>query len=96
MLTISAPVILAVVVVGVLVAAFSRGRWDSPSWLTIFSVVVSHLVIRQLMEKAFKGTATWLLIAFEVSCGILIATLLSPVYHHLRGRGGATQDSVSV
>ncbi|MFJ4152938.1 hypothetical protein ACIP10_35950 [Streptomyces galbus] len=80
-------VMSAVIVVTVVATATARGRWSGPWWLTLAAAFVIYPVSHTLLERIDDAPGGWLRLAFQVSCVGLVAILLAPVYHRLRGSG---------
>ncbi|MGW3151906.1 hypothetical protein ACWDG1_46435 [Streptomyces sp. NPDC001177] len=77
---------IAVVVVALAVIVASRGRWSGPMWVIQAGMVLAYPLSRLLAERAGQDTNGWLQWSFDISCALLVATLVGPVHHRQRGR----------
>ncbi|WP_217142973.1 hypothetical protein [Streptomyces sp. AC627_RSS907] len=82
----------ALVIGAVAVVGFARGRWTGPPWLILVGAVlgwpVGFLTVRATGES---GLLTY---AFPVACGMLLTTLISPLYHRRTGIGATESEKV--
>ncbi|MFJ4153045.1 hypothetical protein ACIP10_36550 [Streptomyces galbus] len=75
--------------------ALARGRWSGPWWLVVLGAVLTYPVSYVLIDRLENVPGGWLRQVFQVSCGMLAAVLLAPVYHWLRpsDRGAADREA---
>ncbi|MEV6962455.1 hypothetical protein AB0M97_25355 [Streptomyces sp. NPDC051207] len=75
---------IATVVVAVGCTLLARRQWSGPWWLVVIGTVVAFPFSRTLMARAEDAPDGWLRSAFQVSCGLLVAVLIAPLYHRFR------------
>ncbi|MGP4050882.1 hypothetical protein [Streptomyces sp. 2A115] len=87
---------ISVFVIALAVTTLARGRWRGPVWLVAVGAAFAHPLAVVLMDRAEDAPDGWLRWAFQVGCGMLAATLVSPVYHWLRSRRAASDSADAV
>jgi hypothetical protein len=78
--------------VGILL--FGRGRPGGPWWMVLAGALVAHPLAHLLVSRD-ETAEGWLRWSFQLACGVVVASLLGPVYRRLRapeGRSAAPSE----
>ncbi|CAM5566854.1 hypothetical protein [Streptomyces fumanus] len=73
-----------VIVIALGTTATARGRWSGPWWWVLAAAMVAYPFTHTLLDRvpgAPDGLLRW---AFQIACGMLLATLCAPLYHRFR------------
>ncbi|MCL7429395.1 hypothetical protein [Streptomyces sp. YS415] len=61
-----------------------RNRSGGPWWLVAAGVALTYPVSATLLDRVDDAPNGWLRLAFQVGCGVLLASLIGPWYRRLR------------
>ncbi|WP_217143254.1 hypothetical protein [Streptomyces sp. AC627_RSS907] len=74
-------IVVPTLAVGILL--FGRGRPGGPWWMVPAGALVAHPLAHLLVSRD-ETVDDWLRWSFQLACGVVVASLLGPVYRRLR------------